>query len=416
MKRNTWAMRFAKATFIATAIISGAILNPITAQHCGTDALHQHLIQQYPDGLPGRTPASADKAADYNFSYVIPVVVHIMVDGGPEEGVSYPQVLSQIDVLNADFNRYGRGFNTDPDGADIKIRFCLATVDPLGAPTQGYEFVPYENTNDVDPFTEDDGLKQAAVWDTERYLNIYVVRRISGASVKGYAFFPDEVAGTFKDGIVVDYRYFGALAGTGSTLGRTCSHEIGHYLGLYHPWGLAENGCFDEDDLCDDTPVVDGPVFATFPNCNGGLACNGSPRQDANYMDYSADGCMNLFTICQADKMRSAIARYRGKLVSGDNLAALGCQAIADTLEAAGEFLVYPVPATDNLEVFAIAADGAPVDYRVFDLTGRLMASGTVTATRAPFPIDLRSFANGIYHLEVRTGEVAWVRKFMVDR
>jgi Pregnancy-associated plasma protein-A/Secretion system C-terminal sorting domain len=388
----------------------------LAAQQCGTDALHHRLVQQYPDGYPGRTPAATDKTDDYLFSYVIPVVVHIMDAGGPEGLVTYPQVISQINVLNEDYNRYGRGFNTDPVGADIQIRFCLATVDPSGQPTQGYEFVDYPGSADVDPYTEDDALKEAASWDPKRYLNIYVVRRIGGATVKGYAFFPDEVAGTFKDGVVIDYRYFGSLAGTSASLGRTCSHEVGHYLGLYHPWGLNENGCFDEDDDCDDTPTVESAVFATFPNCNGGASCDGGSRQVENYMDYSADGCMNLFTQCQADKMRSAIARYRGRLVSGDNLASLGCQTISDTLPATGgDLLVFPVPAADNLEVFPIAAQGAPVNYRVFDPTGRRVLEGTVTNTRAPFYIDLSRFTNGIYVLEVGAGEQLWIRKILVD-
>lgn len=392
-----------------------SFVTPLSAQTCGTDALHQHLKTQYPTGYPGHVPAAMDKVDDYSFSYVIPVVVHIMTAGGLEENVTPQQVISQINVLNEDYNRYGRGANTDPVGADIKIRFCLATVDPNGDPTPGYEFVPYPGTADVDPYTQDDALKAAANWDPKRYLNIYVVRRIAGATVKGYAFFPDEVAGTLKDGVVIDYRYFGSLAGTSSSLGRTCTHEIGHYLGLYHPWGLNENTCFDEEDGCDDTPTVEAAVFATFPNCNGGTSCDGTSRQVENYMDYSADACMNLFTQCQADKMRSAIARYRGTLVSADNLVATNCQSIADTLDAVGDLLVFPVPATDNLEVFPISANGIPAAYRVFDPAGRLMVSGTVSNTRAPFNIDLTTFSNGIYVLEVTAGDLIWKRKVMVD-
>lgn len=415
MKCKTWKLRVATATGILAVSLLHGFSGKLAAQQCGTDALHHHLREQHPDGFPGHQPAATEKTDDYLFSYVIPVVVHIMTAGGPEDLVTYPQVLSQINVLNEDYNRYGRGYNTDPDGADVKIRFCLATVDPEGKPTQGYEFVNYAGTADVDPYTEDDALKEAASWDPQRYLNIYVVRRIAGATVKGYAFFPDEVAGTVKDGVVIDFRYFGALAGTSASLGRTCSHEVGHYLGLYHPWGLNENGCFDEGDDCDDTPTVEAAVFATFPNCNGGTSCDGDARQVENYMDYSSDGCMNLFTLCQSDKMRSAIARYRGTLVSGDNLAAVGCKSVADTLDATGELLVFPIPATDNLEVFPIAADGAAASYRLFDPAGRLILSGTATNTRAPFNIDLSTCTNGIYVLEVVSGDLIWKRKVMVD-
>lgn len=417
MKCTTWAIQPALAVCIATVGILGGFSSRLAAQQCGTDALHQHLKAQYPTGFPGHQAAATDKTDDYLFSYVIPVVVHIMVDGGPEENVTAAQVQSQIDALNQDYNRYGRGFNADPVGADTKIRFCLASIDPNGDPTPGYEYIDYMNTSNVDPYLEDDDLKMTANWDPKRYLNMYVVRSIAGATVKGYAFFPDEVGGTFKDGVVLDYRYFGALSGTSSGLGRTCTHEVGHYLGLYHPWGLIENGCFDEEDDCDDTPRVEGIAFATFPNCNGGVACDGvTPRQVENYMDYSADGCMNMFSVCQSDKMRSAIARYRGQLVSGDNLTATGCQAIADTLDADGELLVFPIPATYNLEVFPIAANGAPADYRIFDPTGRLVTSATVTNTRAPFNIDMTPFPNGIFILEVTSGDLLWTQRIMVDR
>lgn len=111
---------------------------------CLTDPLSGHLHQAHPQGVPGRTQPidiPVQKAADFDFTYVIPVVVHVMHDNGPELGVTAGQVASQIDVLNEDYGRYGAGGNTHPDGSNARIRFCLASIDPDGNATTGINYV-----------------------------------------------------------------------------------------------------------------------------------------------------------------------------------------------------------------------------------------------------------------------------------
>ncbi|HHG85650.1 MAG TPA: hypothetical protein ENJ82_12955, partial [Bacteroidetes bacterium] len=121
--------------FVYLLVLLGFVNGLAQAQNsprkCLTDELHHSLQKQYPYGLPGRTapkPEETAKVNDFELTYVIPVVVHIMHDNGPELLVNHAQVLSQIDVLNEDYGRYGAGSNSDPNGAKVNIRFCLAAI------------------------------------------------------------------------------------------------------------------------------------------------------------------------------------------------------------------------------------------------------------------------------------------------
>ena len=418
--KNVNAINRSSLLTLLLALFSPLFLTAQQSLGCATDGLHHHLQSAYPQGIPNKPVPATDKTDDYDFSYVIPVVFHVMENGGPEGSVGLPEFESQIEVLNEDYNLYGSGYNADPLAEDIRISFCMATVDPDGNPTPGYEYVNFPLTDDIDPYTEDTLMKRVAQWDPDRYLNIFIVRRISNGTIRGYAFFPDEVAGSIWDGVTVDYRFIGRDNPLSSNQGRTVTHEVGHYLGLYHPWGLADNGtgCYGVGDGCDDTPPVDAAAFANFPSCTtASTACDGNPRQFENYMDYAADRCMNLFTICQGAKMRTAIGRYRTQLVSADNLVSTGCKPIADTLEQEGDFLLYPIPATDRILAYPISAEGGLAEYRIFDATGRIILKAAQTiSTKAPISVDLGRMPNGIYWIEMVAGGQTWLKKFLVDR
>src|SRR5581483_5478662 len=122
-----------------------------------------------------------------------------------------------------------------------------------------------------------------------------------------------------------------------------CSHEVGHYLNLVHPWGQNDTAvtCTDQDG-CTDTPPCYKPFFSSPPNsCNAPIQC-GHTRQIENYMDYADDKCRNLFTHQQIQRMRSAIVAYRSFLVSYTNSVVGGCQ---DT------FRRYQPPASDDMTI-----------------------------------------------------------------
>ncbi|WP_421946958.1 fibronectin type III domain-containing protein [Phaeodactylibacter xiamenensis] len=245
-----------------------------------------------------------------NGTITIPVVVHVVYNN-QSENISMAQIQSQIDVLNEDFRRLNPDASDTPGdfqpvAADSEIEFCLATVDPQGNPTDGVTRTQTSNssfgTNNTVKFSSSGG-KDA--WPADQYMNVWVCD-ISGG-ILGYAQFPGGPAST--DGIVVDYQYFGTI-GTATApfdLGRTATHEVGHYLNLRHIWG---DGNCNVDDQVGDTPRAGGPNY-TGGACNypGPNSCNEGagdlPDMFQNYMDYSDDGCMNLFTLGQKARMRA---------------------------------------------------------------------------------------------------------------
>ncbi|MFM1931946.1 MAG: hypothetical protein RL226_1249 [Bacteroidota bacterium] len=227
----------------------------------------------------------------------IPVVVHVVYNT-TAENVSNAQIQSQIDVLNADFRRLNSDAdNTWSQASDVEIAFCLASVDPSGNPTTGITrtstSVTAFGTNDQVKFNSSGG-KDA--WPSSQYMNLWVCD-ISGG-ILGYAQFPGGSSST--DGVVIDYQYFGTT-GTATApfnLGRTATHEVGHWLNLRHIWG--DGGC-SVDDFVTDTPTSDA---ANYGCPLGHVSCS-TVDMVQNYMDYTDDACMNLFTTGQKTRMRA---------------------------------------------------------------------------------------------------------------
>ena len=263
-----------------------------------------------------------------NGVYQIPVIVHIIHNGeavGTGTNLSAAVVQSQIDVLNEDFRRiFGTsGYNTHPDGADTQIEFCLAKRRPNGTAfppgedginrinrnTQGWGAPPYTTAfvdGTIKPYTIATQGYDAAI-----YMNFWSVNLSGG--ILGYAQFPTTSLGGMScapqsvntDGVVMLYSSIGKSSVTGQpgpyNEGRTATHEIGHWLGLRHIWG--DGGC-GVDDFCADTPLSDAANFGC-PTTN---SCT-DPAPDPNdmvqnYMDYTDDLCMNIFTNDQKTRMR----------------------------------------------------------------------------------------------------------------
>ncbi len=240
----------------------------------------------------------------------IPVVVHVLWNQQIEK-ISLAQIQSQIDVLNQDFQLSNSDTANTPEPfkhlrANCQIFFCLAKRDPNGYPTNGVVYKQTEREwfwqgNDNAMFS---ALGGDDIWERDKYLNFWVVpglKKIDFSDVAGYANFPGGNSNT--DGIVIKHNEFGTI-GTAYDLGRTATHEVGHWLNLKHIWGtdLPLIDCIDGDNV-DDTPNQGGPNenCETFPH----ISCNNGPHGDMfnNYMDYSGDGCMNMFTIGQKDRM-----------------------------------------------------------------------------------------------------------------
>jgi hypothetical protein len=291
---------------------------------CGAMFVHRSLLNTsaaYRDAraaIENSTLAflSAGGAEQFEGPVRIPVVVHI-VWNSDVQNISDEQVHSQIEVLNQDF----RGANADTSIvpppfagliADSRIEFALAGTDPNGRPTSGIT----RTHTDVTAFDTDDGVKSSATggvdpWPTDRYLNVWVCQLRGG--LLGYAQFPGGPAET--DGVVILHSGFGTT-GTAKApfdLGRTTTHEVGHYLNLFHIWGDDGTGCGGTDEV-DDTPNAAGPNFGvpTFPH----VTCSNGPHGDLFYdfMDYTDDRGMVMFTAGQAARMEACLDVVRSSL------------------------------------------------------------------------------------------------------
>ncbi|MEQ8337192.1 MAG: choice-of-anchor J domain-containing protein [Cyclobacteriaceae bacterium] len=260
------------------------------------------------------------QSARSNVVYTIPVVFHIIHNGesiGTGVNISDQRIQEQIDVLNKDFRRENEDASStplvfQPVAADTEINFVLAKQTPEGLPSNGVVRVQGSKTQ-YNASQDDALLKSESYWPAEDYLNIWVTN-LSGNFI-GNAQYPfanlPGLQGQFlnyrlTDGLVIDYLWVGINDNTTSfdSYGRTATHELGHYLGLRHIWG--DGGC-SFDDYCADTPLASGSYSGKSSPCSfpddQRICSEGSPMFQ-NFMDYTDDECMNLFTFDQKERMR----------------------------------------------------------------------------------------------------------------
>jgi hypothetical protein len=292
---------------------------------CGAVQNYFRQVDFYPDlrrnqaVLEGMTRAAALQGGqvERQLPPVIPVVVHVLHRADADD-ISDEQVVSQIEVLNEDYAAANADLKNVPQVftnlvGDPGLRFALAETDPSGAPTSGIT----RRRTTVSSFAIDDRMKADATggtdpWDTARYLNIWVCRLSGG--VLGYAQFPGGPPET--DGVVILTSAFGRRGSAVAPfdLGRTTTHEVGHYLNLSHIWGEARVPTCTDTDSVDDTPNQWGPNFGkpVFPSAS----CENVPDGDMfmNYMDYVDDDTMVMFSEGQIARMHAALEFARPEL------------------------------------------------------------------------------------------------------
>jgi len=298
---------------------------PPKQRNCGTMAVHQKLLERHPEyrialgNLEMATAArlAAGAVAIPAQQVMIPVVVHVVFNT-KADNVSLAQIKSQIAALNRDYSAANKDKANVPAPwkglvTDTKIRFALATKDPNGKPTNGITRSSTKSTS----FSDNDEVKSKATggadpWPSNKYLNLWVCTLAD--SLLGYAQFPGGPPAT--DGVVILNTAFGT---TGSAtapfnLGRSATHEVGHWLNLHHIWGDTSD-CSGSDFVAD-TPGAQHPNFGkpTFPH----VSCHNGPNGDmfVNYMDYVDDDTMVMFTAGQTVRMHATLSGPRNSIVA----------------------------------------------------------------------------------------------------
>jgi len=327
--------------FLFTTILIGYSLN-LFSQQCGTDHYNELLMSDLlKDGETFSEYLIRNNLFEFDESQeeprsgekkslrTIPVVVHVIHDYGAGN-ISKEQIEDQLEILNADFQRKNADTSKTRDifksrAASFDLEFKLARVAPDGSCTEGINRIYSPLTNNAR-----DNVKSLIRWDYRKYLNIWIVNSIENFSeegiVLGFAFFPfSGIPNAAQlDGIVCRHDRFGNIGTASGTTGRTMTHEIGHWLGLFHTFNF---GCQQNGDGIGDTPPVRNPNFGCPVGIN---SCNfGNPNLPdmvENYMDYSNGSCMNMFTNGQRAVAYNFLnnTNNRGRNIAASNLTATG--------------------------------------------------------------------------------------------
>lgn len=357
------------------------------------------------------TPSIANQSNSMSPEKVItiPVVVHIVYNN-TAENISEAQIISQIESLNADFAMSNKDFSKVPSvfaklAANTSIRFELAKTDPMGKATTG--IVRKKSSRMM--WSDDDKIKYVSnggstTWDSKSYLNIWVCNTVPGLT--GYATFPG--ADRAVDGIVVRYDAFGTTGKAVAPfhLGRTVTHEVGHWMGLKHLWGDQQCG----DDGIEDTPKQrsGNAGMPTFPRVT---ICNTSAEGEMfmNFMDFTNDASMGMFTNGQKSAMRAQfeINGKRNSLLNSKALAAAWNNNFEPEVLTVNtrEMVVYPNPVqSGNIKLLVnmnLGNNGK--NFAIISSNGQIVKTGHLLSMEEE--INVQTLSPGVY--QIRLTDVA---------
>jgi len=354
----------------------------------------------------------------------VPVVVHVIY-WNSAENIPDQQVFDQIEVLNEDFGRTNADAINTPliynsIASNTEIQFCLAIRDPNGESTNGINRIKSPKPSLTYP-ADDAYLKALSYWPSDQYLNIWVCNLKESSQtfkILGYAQFPSnsslsglspEQGPETTDGVVINYTVFGKNSSTGGNydLGRTTTHEVGHWFGLLHTWG---DGDCSVDDNCTDTPNCDGDFYAGLPACTAPIQCGGR-RMIENYMDYSDDACMNLYTADQTMRMQTT------NTISPRRLALQNSKGCCDTCVFPKEvdLNIYPNPTQGSTTFTLESKTPTVVSLKIYDRTGKFMYEEESAGVRIyKKTLDFSHWTDGLYLVVVKAGDRKFVRKIMI--
>jgi len=367
----------------------------------------------------------------------IPVVVHVIHNGdavGSNENISDARVLSQITVLNQDFRKMAGtpGYNANAVGADMEIEFVMAARKPDGTATNGIDRVNLSRASWASETLVEGTLKPQTSWDPTKYFNIWVCAFSDSSSAElygtlGYAQFPSSSGlgglainegAANTDGVIIDWRCFGSSDyATGNYFdtydkGRTATHEIAHCFGLRHIWGdnssCVINASDSRKDYCPDTPAATEEHYDCEEVYNTCTVATGNDMTE-NYMDYSNDTCMNIFTLDQKGRVLAVLQNSprRAELVNSDVWQTLATASF-DNL---ANINLYPNPATSIVNINANASN-LPESYAVYNSIGQLVASAKITSV-SDLTISTAALNNGVYFIKISKEGAAKTLQFV---
>lgn len=407
-------------------LVIGVLCNSLAVNaqvHCGSDEKVSDLLERYPEYTQTITLIEqqaqewiTNNREKTSAVITIPVVVHVVYNNSTQN-ISYEQIASQIDVLNEDYRKLNANFSNTPSAfqgitADTEIEFCLAKKDPNGNWTDGVTRTETSignwNGSDLVKSTSDGGKDG---WPHTKYLNIWVCN--IGSGYLGYAY-PPGVPG-YLDGVVIGYKYFGKTGTVQSPYnkGRTATHEIAHWLGLSHLWGNGnDNANCNASDNVNDTPTQGEANFGcpSFPH----ESCSNGPNGDMfmNFMDYTNDACMTMFTQGQKQKMVAILNSARVGVKNSD----AGCNVVGiNEAVPQVEFQLYPNPTKDMFNLELVNTPNEPISYTLVNSIGAVVKSGYLSSQRTEF--NVANYNAGIYFLTIETGQgQKTVKKLLITK
>jgi hypothetical protein len=406
----------------------------------------QQMVQKHQQFANGKKAAVV---------YNIPVIFHILHSGvavnttGATSGrnLNAAQINSQLTVLNADYRKLNTDFSTyvtqsafSSVAADVEINFCAAKVSPTGTvlaepgidrisvSSKGWNALPYSMS-----YIEST-VKPGSSWDPTKYFNIWVLE-FGGvdAGTLGYAQFPTIPSGTNPvtdmvgaggaantDGVVLDYHYVGntgtALASAPYNKGRTLTHEAGHWLGLWHIWGDDGSSCSGTDYVTDTPNQADENY--TCPTTNGAVsadACAGSTgAMYQNYMDYSDDKCMVMFTAGQKARMQAVMANCarRLSLTTSTVCSTVGIEENLSNVNME----VYPNPTNGELNIDITTLEVQDFTISVINTLGQTVKEVKhMQSNGGKIKIDLSDKNTGVYFVTVKSASGSKVKRIVLQ-
>ncbi len=400
-------------------------------------------LDDFENWMQQKIAEGAQGSAKAQTIYTFPVIVHVIHSGqavGVTRNISDAQINSQITVLNNDFRKLNADISNVPAtwtsvAADCEINFCMAQKSPTGAllSSPGIERIDITQMGyPAPPYTiaAFENIKSSTIWDPNKYLNIWVTDfndpSVSG-TLLGYATFPPgstlsgittSIGTSTTDGVAIKYTAFGTtgVVVSPNNKGRTTVHEVGHWLGLRHTWGDDNNTC-SADDFCTDTPVERGPIYGTptFPkldNCS-----STSPGvMFMNFMDYTNDASSIMFTGDQKTRIKTVMANSSMRISAAGQINCLGVG--IETEKIMEDISVYPNPAKDKLHI-NLPGDSkvnSSVDIKIYGMLGNLVAKNELKNIGSDLNIDISTYSEGVYFVEVRFDENTYLKKIVVSR